>query len=305
MKLLSALLIGTSLTIASPVFAHDHEAMSGEMKHCMLGEDCPHMQKSTDSMQGMDHGKKDEAHEHGDVAKTLAVKVMPQGELSVGKTTKMLMQIAGAKDGKPVSPDAISVVHTQRVHLLIIDPTLTDYHHIHPTPTDKAGEWAFDFTPKKNSSYRIWTDVTPAATGKQEYIKTDIGKSSITSHEMDKTLISKSEAGGYQFALSFDEPLVAEKPVMGKVVVTNKEGKPASNLQPVMGAFAHIVGFGEDGNTILHIHPMGKEPMSESERGGPELQFHIEPEKAGFVKLFVQTRIDDKDLFAPLGVTVK
>lgn len=305
MKLLSALLIGTSLTIASPVFAHDHEAMSGEMKHCMPGEDCPHMQKSTDSMQGMDHGKKDEAHEHGDVAKTLAVKVMPQGELSVGKTTKMLMQITGAKDGKPVSPDAISVVHTQRVHLLIIDPTLTDYHHIHPTPTDKAGEWAFDFTPKKNSSYRIWTDVTPAATEKQEYIKTDIGKSSITSHEMDKTLISKSEAGGYQFALSFDEPLVAEKPVMGKVVVTNKEGKPASNLQPVMGAFAHIVGFGEDGNTILHIHPMGKEPTSESERGGPELQFHIEPEKAGFVKLFVQTRIDGKDLFAPLGVTVK
>ncbi len=305
MKLLSALLIGTSLTIASPVFAHDHEAMSGEMKHCMPGKDCPHMQKSTDSMQGMDHGKKDEAHEHGDVAKTLAVKVMPQGELSVGKTTKMLMQITGAKDGKPVSPDAISVVHTQRVHLLIIDPTLTDYHHIHPTPTDKAGEWAFDFTPKKNSSYRIWTDVTPAATGKQEYIKTDIGKSSITSHEMDKTLISKSEAGGYQFALSFDEPLVAEKPVMGKVVVTNKEGKPASNLQPVMGAFAHIVGFGEDGNTILHIHPMGKEPTSESERGGPELQFHIEPEKAGFVKLFVQTRIDGKDLFAPLGVTVK
>lgn len=305
MKLLSALLIGTSLTIASPVFAHDHEAMSGEMKHCMPGEDCPHMQKSTDSMQGMDHGKKDEAHEHGDVAKTLAVKVMPQGELSVGKTTKMLMQITGAKDGKPVSPDAISVVHTQRVHLLIIDPTLSDYHHIHPTPTDKAGEWAFDFTPKKNSSYRIWTDVTPAATGKQEYIKTDIGKSSITSHEMDKTLISKSEAGGYQFALSFDEPLVAKKPVMGKVVVTSKEGKPASNLQPVMGAFAHIVGFGEDGNTILHIHPMGKEPTSESERGGPELQFHIEPEKAGFVKLFVQTRIDGKDLFAPLGVMVK
>lgn len=305
MKLLHALLIGTSLTITAPAFAHDHGEMGGEMQHCMPGKDCPHMQKSADSMQSMDHGKKEAAHEHGEVAKTLAVKMLPQGELKAGKTTKMLMQIATVKDSKPVTPEEINLVHTQRVHLLVIDPTLTDYHHIHPTPTGKAGEWAFDFTPKKDSSYRIWTDVTPAATGKQEYIKTDIGKSSITSHEMDKTLINKSEAGGYQFALSFDEPLVAEKPVMGKVIVTDKAGKPVSNLQPVMGAFAHIVGFGEDGNTILHIHPMGKEPTAESERGGPELQFHIEPEKAGFVKLFVQTRIDGKDLFAPMSVIVK
>lgn len=301
---LHALLITTALALSAPALAHDHEGMKGDMKHCMPGQECPHMQKSTDSMQGMDH-KKEDGHEHGAMTNTLAVKVVPQDELKAGKTTKILMQIASSKDSKPLSPEEISVAHTQRVHLLVIDPTLTDYHHIHPTPTGKAGEWAFEFTPKKDSSYRIWTDVTPVATGKQEYIKTDIGKSSITSHEMDKTLISKSEAGGYQFALSFDEPLMAEKPVKGKVTVTDKNGKPTNTLQPVMGAFAHIVGFGEDGNSILHIHPMGKEPTSESERGGPDLQFHIEPEKAGFVKLFVQTRIDGKDLFAPMGVIVK
>jgi len=92
--------------------------------------------------------------------------------------------------------------------------------------------------------------------------------------------------------------------VMGNVVVT-KGGQPFTGLEPVMGAFAHVVGFTEDYNSVLHVHPMGKEPTSDAERGGPKLEFHIEPEKTGFVKLFAQVRIDGKDIFAPFGITVK
>jgi hypothetical protein len=55
---------------------------------------------------------------------------------------------------------------------------------------------------------------------------------------------------------------------------------------------------------VLHIHPLGKEPTLESQRGGPKLEFHIAPEKPGFVKFFAQVRIDGKDLFAPFGVTI-
>ncbi len=49
---------------------------------------------------------------------------------------------------------------------------------------------------------------------------------------------------------------------------------------------------------------MGKEPIKTSERGGPELQFHVEPNKAGFIKLFAQVQINGKTLFVPFGVTV-
>ena len=42
-----------------------------------------------------------------------------------------------------------------------------------------------------------------------------------------------------------------------------------------------------------------------AERGGPKLEFHIEPEKAGFVKLFTQVRIGGEDIFAPLGINPK
>ncbi len=72
-----------------------------------------------------------------------------------------------------------------------------------------------------------------------------------------------------------------------------------------MGTLAHLMGFYADYSSILHIHPMGKEPSKDSERGGSQLMFHIEPQKAGFVKLFAQFRINGKDIYVPFGILIR
>ncbi|MBX9703184.1 MAG: hypothetical protein K2X39_03430, partial [Silvanigrellaceae bacterium] len=56
--------------------------------------------------------------------------------------------------------------------------------------------------------------------------------------------------------------------------------------------------------SIVHIHPMGTEPSNPTERGGPDLQFHLQPEKPGFIKLFVQVKVKGKEIFAPFEVQV-
>src|ERR1043165_5558835 len=33
--------------------------------------------------------------------------------------------------GKPIAPEDLIVAHTRLLHLLIVDPTLTDYQHVH------------------------------------------------------------------------------------------------------------------------------------------------------------------------------
>ena len=88
-------------------------------------------------------------------------------------------------------------------------------------------------------------------------------------------------------------------------VSISKDGQAVNVLEPVMGAFAHMVGFYEDYESIAHIHPMGAEPTENTERGGPTLQFHIEPEQAGYLKLFAQVQIDGKQIFAPFSILVK
>ncbi len=100
-------------------------------------------------------------------------------------------------------------------------------------------------------------------------------------------------------------PLQAGKATVVKVKVTGPDGRDFSKLEPVMGAFAHMVAFPTDLGSVTHVHPMGAEPKTKAERGGPELSFHVEPDKPGFQKFFLQTQIGGKEKFAAFGLNVE
>jgi hypothetical protein len=235
--------------------------------------------------------------------RTVTIKAVPENELAVNKATKVMVKLSRISDGKAIGENDLKIAHTKKLHLLVIDQSLTDYQHIHPVATDTAGEYSFDFTPKKDGTYRIWADIKPVETDTQEYIFTDIGKEK-PDLKVDKSTNTEALVDGYKFKLLFDSPLTAGKASLGSIKVEDPSGKEVNYLEPVMGAFGHIVAFSEDHDSVLHVHPMGKEPESEDERGGPELQFHIEPKSAGFIRLFAQVKIKGKDIFAPFGLMV-
>ncbi len=65
-----------------------------------------------------------------------------------------------------------------------------------------------------------------------------------------------------------------------------------------------MVGFYDENNSVVHIHPLGEEPASDEARAGPELRFHIEPQQAGFIKLYAQVRINGDLVTAAFGLPV-
>jgi len=205
---------------------------------------------------------------------------------------------------KLLTLDDLKEVHTKKIHLLVIDPSLTDYHHIHPIANQEKNIFSFDFKPKLSSSYRFWADIT-LLNNKHYYIYSDLAsvekKATVA---INKNKIMTSTADGLTFKLT-----LAGKPRVGQAVMAmvhiTKDGKPFSQLEPVMGAFGHVVGFNQNYQTIMHIHPMGEEPSKLTDRGGPDLELHLEPEIAGFYKLFVQVRVNQQDVFAPLAFVVK
>jgi len=293
MKLLHALLVTTILTTGVAAYAAGDHA-GGHTSNAPTSASMSH--------DAMGHGS--EKMETMAAQNTVKLALEPAAPLDARKTTQVTVKLNAVADGKPLTLDDLKEAHTKKLHLLVVDPTLTDYHHIHPVAGEKPGEYVFDFTPLKNDSYRVWADVVPVATGKQEYVQTDMGTPAKEKASIDKATSMTATVDGYIFTLSLDGVPKGGSPVMGNVTVT-KDGQPFTGLEPVMGAFAHVVGFTEDYNSVLHVHPMGKEPTSDAERGGPKLEFHIEPEKAGFVKLFTQVRIGGKDIFVPFGITVK
>jgi hypothetical protein len=206
--------------------------------------------------------------------------------------------------GRPVLITDLRVVHTERIHLLVIDPSLTDYHHIHPRPTETPGEYAFSFTPRTAGPYRAWADVRTTATGFQEYVMADMGQGS-TSAPADKTASLRAEVDGMRFELLPEAPLFrAGEPMRVRLQVSDASGKPFAGLEPVMGTFAHIVGFAEDYKTVLHTHPKTAGPLKPEQRGGPELEFQLYAERPGFYRFFAQVQVGGVSRFAPFGLQV-
>lgn len=254
-----------------------------------------------------EHGQH-QTHESKKTENTIDVSVvsMKKSEKDTNTDAQLVeIKLTNKKDGGPLSPKDLKVVHTEPVHLLIIDSSLKDYSHIHPKPTKTPGVYEFMWYPKLQSNpYRLWADLTPKATGEQEYVFVDLPlapKADSKLQTIDSTVTLKTTQGDVNATLSFDSTLTKGDSAMGTVQITSK-GKPFMDLEPVMGAFAHIVGFYEDFKDIVHIHPMGKEPTKDSMRGGPELMFHITPEQSGTIKLFIQVKINGEDVFFPMTV---
>lgn len=244
-------------------------------------------------------------HSHSASSSTIRSEILPVENRAAGKSVATVIRLTGA-DGKPVSLDQLEVAHTEKIHLLVIDQSVTDYHHLHPVAGDKPGEYRFDFAPRFGGTYHIWADLVPKATGKQEYSKTTVkvdGPPGTPSDSVNTT----AEVDGYRFDLTMEKnaPLQAGKATVVKVKVTGPDGRDFSKLEPVMGAYAHMVAFPTDLGSVTHVHPMGAEPKTNAERGGPELSFHVEPDKPGFQKFFLQTQIGGKEKFAAFGLNVE
>jgi hypothetical protein len=71
-----------------------------------------------------------------------------------------------------------------------------------------------------------------------------------------------------------------------------------------MEAFAHLVGFNEDRETVLHFHPRGAAVVDPARRGGPELEFVIHSLRPGFFRLFAQVQVAGNVVTAPFGLRI-
>jgi hypothetical protein len=235
---------------------------------------------------------------------SLRLTASADGPIEAGKKVNAKVQLRKG-DGSPVHSTDLIVMHTQPIHLLMEDASLSDYHHEHPVATGQPGEYAFTFTPTKTAPYRIWADIVPTATGLQELPFVDLpsaGKGGPIENREDRL---STTVGGLRFQLSFTPgPPRAQHTCGMQIRITHADGEPMRNLEPLMNAFAHLVGFYDDYQTVVHLHPAGGEILQDAARGGPSLVFTFYPPKPGFMRLYCQVQVNDESVFAPFNVNV-
>jgi hypothetical protein len=228
------------------------------------------------------------------------------GSWRTGEPARLIVSLTAAS-GKPVTADDLLVVHTQKLHLLLVDPSLEDYQHLHPVATPVPGEFSVEFTPRRSGEYRVFADFTPRATGRALYSGARLqiaGQGASTPDKaaaIDETRESVVE--GYRFVLGLDrEPARINEIAELRLSVTDRTGAPAV-LEEIMGAHAHVVAFDLGRTGFAHLHPIAT--PGESPADAAPLRFQLSLNDPGTYRLWAQVKIGGREFFAPFTVSVR
>lgn len=218
-----------------------------------------------------------------------------------GRESHLTLALA-TSTGKPVGPADLLVQHTRKLHLLVIDPTLRDYQHIHPEPGAKDGEWTFTLTPRLAGTYRVFADFVPVPTGRSLYAGADLPVTGEVAVNMN-ILSWDAEVDGYQFKLTPSAPIHAGKAAELAFTVMRPDAGPVP-MEPVMGAYAHLVAFDVGQSGFAHLHPKEVSLTPPPDATKPRLTFQITIPNAGVYVIWAQVKLAGREVFAPFWFEV-
>lgn len=237
------------------------------------------------------------------------------GPVIAGEPAEIRLQLQ-TTTGKPIGDVDLLVSHTEKLHVMAIDPTLTDYHHLHPRPGSGPGEWIFSFTPAHSGVYRLFCDFTPAATARGLYSNVDIevapaeeggvysagGDAIVSPAGDDPELVV--ERDGYVFTLiPSRERIRARERTELSLGVRRPDGERVE-LGEIMGAFAHLVAFDLDRSGFAHLHPKETDLSKKPDPVAPRLTFDVTIPESGRYAVWAQLVLDGREIYVPFWLQV-
>lgn len=201
---------------------------------------------------------------------------------------------------KILYPQDLAVTHTKKLHIMLINKSLSDYHHIHPVPLDGSEYWEFSFTPNANDEYVLFADFVPTQTRRQV-----IGREYIlpSDHNFatDWNFSQSKEQGDFIITLHMPEKVSPNQAADLTLTIARRDGTPAK-LEKVMDAYGHLVAFQAGLQGMGHIHPT---PTGSEYEDVPELAFTFNTPISGKYRIWAQFKVDGVEKFVPFDLQVE
>jgi hypothetical protein len=229
------------------------------------------------------------------VAMTLATVAPPVA----GQPVSAVLTLTTYGD-KPLGPGQIATSNAKKIHLLIVDPTLTDYQHVHPVPADAPGAWAFTFTPRAGGRYRLFADFVPVATGVELYAWADLTVNGPPAAPVPAAQQNwTADNDGYRFTLTPGSLPIRARKIEDLTLTVDRIGGGPVPLEVIMDAFAHLVAFDEPRSGFGHMHPLEVDITKLPDPVHPTLHFKLQLPRAGRYVIWSQVQIAGHEIFAP------
>jgi uncharacterized membrane protein len=180
----------------------------------------------------------------------------------------------------------LEVVHTKKLHLIVVAEDLSSFDHVHPQP-QPDGALILDYTFPRPGRYLLFADLTPRGDRNQVFrLPVSVAGTPPPPSPLIETPVPAQVVGDYRIALRTtpDPPQAGEETALAFTLSEN--GKPVTDLEPFLGAGGHCVILSQDTRGYLHAHPT---QMGEL-RFGPTLTFHTLFPRRGLYKVWAQFR---------------
>lgn len=148
---------------------------------------------------------------------------------------------------------------TKLVHMIVVSDDLADFQHIHPV-LHANGHFTIAFHPAQLGLYHVYIDGIAHGFGRQVFrFDIPVGTSAPAKQRHVNVAGSSSRVGPYTVTL--DPVLVPFGEIATIEVSITKNGKPATDLHPYLGAMAHGVFVGIKDLTYMHAHGMSDQML--------------------------------------------
>ena len=204
----------------------------------------------------------------------------------------------------PIAPHELAITHTEKLHVMVIDPSLEDYHHVHPQPEGISGKYTFTFTPKRAGTYRVFAELVPLLTRRQ-VIATGTIDVQGAEREIDFERRIESTVDGIHFVLKGVPELIRTGIDYRFDLDVLTAGGDAVALEDIMGAKGHMVAFDAERKGFAHMHPLDSVVSKQSVDSGAGLAFLFNVPNPGWYRVFSQIQVAGREVFGSFDVRVE
>ncbi|MBI2756731.1 MAG: FixH family protein [Phycisphaerales bacterium] len=230
-----------------------------------------------------------------------SVEVKPLGgKVEAGKPTTLVFTI---KDPAGAVCKDFQTVHEKKLHLLMTSKDLSWFAHEHPE-LQPDGTFVFkDFAFPAAGEYVLWHDCTPTGVGMQVVPVTfTVPGTAPAAKPLAVDAGKPKTIDGYSYTFASKAPLATGENEITFTV--SKDGKPVTDLEPLLGAMGHLVIISSDQKNFVHSHPHEANESDANRRGGPAVTFEAWFEKPGTYKGWGQFQHKGKMITAPFTFEV-